>query len=145
MKVTRVRPMRCEVAEEGILEIDHVGAGVGVVFYNRTRKIGIGIHVLRANAQGAVVHNPANYADTGIKYALEQLDRMGARADLSVAIAGGAGMLTGSERGRIGAQTAKTVKQLLEQAGIAIKREELGGTKVRSIFLNVDEGKIKIA
>jgi hypothetical protein len=39
----------------------------------------------------------------------------------------------------------QTVKDILSARNLSVKLESVGGTKIRSISLNVDEGKIKIS
>lgn len=54
MKTTAVKPMKCEFAEEGILWIDKIATGVGVILYNPQRKFAAGFHVLRGQSRGSV-------------------------------------------------------------------------------------------
>ncbi len=52
MKTTAVKPMRCEFADEGVLWIDKIATGVGVILYNPQHKFAAGFHVLRGNPKG---------------------------------------------------------------------------------------------
>jgi chemotaxis receptor (MCP) glutamine deamidase CheD len=144
MSVTSVQFTRCEVATSGLLRIDRIGAGVGVVIYSPARKVAAGLHIMAPKAKGTQSTNPIMYADTAIPYALKLLEQHGAEPPFSVAIAGGAKML-GSQNGfAIGQKVADAAKEALTQAGISAKLEKTGGTDIRSVVLDVDGGKIKI-
>ena len=47
MKTVIVKPMKCEFTNEGILWIDKIATGVGVVIFNIQKKFAAGFHVLQ--------------------------------------------------------------------------------------------------
>jgi chemotaxis receptor (MCP) glutamine deamidase CheD len=145
MKTTSVKPMKCEFAVEGLLWIDKIASGVGVVLFNPQHKFAAGFHVLRGNSRGLKADNPAYYADTAIEYAIQEFAKNSIPLSLSIAIAGGASLLEGSGKSEIGSALVASVKQALAAKKLAIKIEIVGGTRLRSMILNVDEGKIKIS
>jgi chemotaxis receptor (MCP) glutamine deamidase CheD len=145
MKTILVKPMKCEFTEEGILWIDKIATGIGVILFNPQRKFAAGIHVLRGLSKGQKAENPAYYTDTAIEFAIEEFTKKGIPLNISVAIAGGASLLEGADNGDVGASLVKSVKEALAKKNLAVKLENVGGTKLRSMILNVDEGKIKIS
>jgi chemotaxis receptor (MCP) glutamine deamidase CheD len=141
MKVTAIRPMQHGLANEGILQIERIASGLGVIIFSSATKIAAGIHILRGEAQGQIPENPAYYADTGLSFLLDELKKQGALSPYSVAIAGGSSMLAnGSKESKLTA----TVKELLAGLKLQVKLEQTGGAQVRAMALNIDTGKIRI-
>ena len=145
MKTTAVKPMKCEFTEEGILWIDKIATGVGVILYNPQYKFAVGLHLLRGQSKGQRSDNPAYFADTAMEYAIQEFTRRGIPLKVSVAIAGGASLLSSDEQGDVGSNLVKQVKEILAGKQLEVKLENIGGTKLRTMILNVDEGKIKIS
>jgi chemotaxis receptor (MCP) glutamine deamidase CheD len=145
MKTIAVKPMKCEIATEGLLWIDKIATGVGIILFNPQHKIAAGIHVLRGMSQGAVPENPAYYADTAIQHVLEEFGKMGIQGQISVAIAGGAVMLSSGEGENVGTRLVAAIKSFLSGKNLSVKLESVGGSKLRTMILNIDEGKIKVS
>ncbi|HDP25520.1 MAG TPA: hypothetical protein ENN34_08755 [Deltaproteobacteria bacterium] len=144
VKTTPVKPMRCEIVTEGLLWIDKIASGVGVILYNPERKVAGGYHVLRGKSSGGVPVHPAYYADTALSYVINELRKRGVHENLSVAVAGGASLLS-SGIDTLGELLVAAVKDSLKDQGLSVKIERVGGVKLRSMILNVDEGKIRIS
>jgi len=123
MAETSVKLLQCELATAGLLKIDQVGSGVGVVIYSPLQKVGVGLHILAPFSGNVASKNPLMYANTAIPHAMELLARKGVKPPFSVAIAGGASLL---------------------KSALNVKLERTGGAKVRSITLDIDAGKIRI-
>jgi len=143
MKTTAVKPMKCEFAQEGLLWIDKIATGVGIIVFNPRQKLAAGIHVLRGFSQIKNPQNPAYFADTAIDYVLDEFKKKQAHEGLSVAIAGGSSML--SSQDNVGSGLVSAVKEVLAKNHLSVKIESVGGTKLRTMILNIDEGKIKIS
>lgn len=144
MKEIPVLPMKCVFANAGVVKIDRIGAGIGIIVYSGASKIAAGTHVLRGRAPQGNSSEPAYYADTVIPFIIEEFKKKGAMPPFSVAVAGGASLMGGAKLVDIGSQLATTVKELLENAKLKVKMEQTGGNSMRSIVLDVDAGKIKI-
>ena len=136
--------MQCVSAEAGQLKIDCVGIGVGVVFHNRSRKVGVGVHVLAPRSSGPNPDNPAKYADSAIPYALEMLGKLGAARHYTVAIAGGAAMSGYVTGAGIGAKIVEAVKEALSKEKLTVGIDKTGGSNIRSMILDVETGNIQI-
>jgi chemotaxis protein CheD len=137
--------MNCEFASEGLLWIDKIATGVGIILFNPSNKLAAGVHILRGLSQGKEAENPAYFADTAIDYVLKEFRSKGMNGQISVAIAGGASMLSSGQADNIGEQLVRTVKSLLSKNNLQIKLEGVGGNRLRTMILNIDEGKIKIS
>jgi chemotaxis receptor (MCP) glutamine deamidase CheD len=137
--------MKCEFATEGLLWIDKIATGVGIILFNPQNKLAAGVHILRGLSQGRGMDNPAYYADTALGYVIDEFKKRGADRQISVAIAGGSAMLGSGEGDNIGTRLVATIKTLLSGHNLSVKLEGVGGTKLRTMILNIDEGKIKIS
>ena len=145
MNITSVRFLQSTVVSSGVLQIDNIGTGVGVILFNSEKKVAAGLHVMAPSSRAATAKNPVMYADTAIPYILEELKKKGVGPPFSVAIAGGAGML-GSRNGvDIGRKLVQAVKVSLKKNGLIPKVDKTGGTQIRMMLLDVDAGKIKVA
>lgn len=146
MAETKVTLLKCEIATSGLLKIDQIGSGVGVILYSPSHKTAAGLHILAPRSGSHASKNPVMYADTAIPYVMAELGRKGVKPPLSVAIAGGAALLkrqTDSGGGQQ-LQLVEAVKEALKRANLSVKTEETGGNKIRSMTLNIDEGKIRV-
>jgi chemotaxis protein CheD len=144
MAETSVKFIQCAVVSDGVLKIDRIGAGVGVILYSPALKKGAGLHILAPRAGSIKPSNPIMYADTAIPHVLSLLEKEGAKPPFSVAIAGGAEMLGREKSSNMGEKVVSSVKEVLKKAGLNVKIDKTGGTQIRSILLDVGAGKIKI-
>lgn len=144
MAETSVKIMQCLLADKGILRIDRIGVGVGILLYNHAKKIGIGIHTLAPQADTINPANPAKFADSAVTYAIKLFEKEGAAPPYTVAVAGGATMAGSSASTNVGLKVAEAAKAALEKAKLNIKTDQTGGSNIRSMILNIDTGEIQI-
>jgi chemotaxis protein CheD len=144
MEQTSVKIMQCKLVKKGQLVVDCIGVGVGVIFYDRVKKIGVGLHVLAPRCAMPSPPIPAKFADSGIPHAMEILMQENPSAAPVIAIAGGSSM-EGSPAGlSMGGKVVAAIKEALDKANLKISIEETGGTKIRSLTLDVENGQINI-
>lgn len=144
MAETSVKIMQCALANSGIIKIDRVGVGVGVLLYSQSKKIGMGIHTLAPQSDIPNPPNPAKFADTAIPHAVELLEKEGAVPPFTVAVAGGATMAGAPAANSVGTKVAEAAKAALAKANINIKTDQTGGSNIRSMMLNIDTGEIQV-
>lgn len=133
---------------DGNVELTTSGLGscVGVGLYDeRTSAAGL-IHVMLPTADEMQDGKPAKFADTGTELLIEEMERLGARTgDMVAKIAGGSDMLDFSEGGSgIGDRNVKQVKATLEERGIPIVGEDVGGDHGRSLRLEAATGELTV-
>lgn len=145
MAQTSVRIMQCVSAKSGILKIDCIGVGVGIILHSQAKKIGAGIHVLAPHSASPDPPNPAKFADTAIPYAIDLIEKEGAAPPFKVAIAGGAAMTGTSTSSGIGTKVVDAVKDAMKKAGLSISVDQTGGSNIRSMILNIDTGEIQVS
>lgn len=144
VKTTVIKLMNCGFASEGILRIDNIASGVGVIMFDVASRQAAGIHILRGEAPAIAPKNPAYYADTGIAFIFEHFKKQSPNLRISIAMAGGASLLAISKNKEIGSKVVTVAKDTLAKFRLQVKLEKIGGSKARSMVLNIDEGKIKI-
>lgn len=145
MDIITVRFLQSTVVSSGILKIENIGAGVGMFLFSPERKIAAGLHIMAPSSRAMQVKNPIMYADTAIPFILAEMKKKGASLPFSVAIAGGAGMLGSRNGSDMGRKVVAAVQVVLKEAGLFPKVNKTGGSQVRTMLLDVDAGKIKVA
>ena len=144
MNITSIRFLQSAVVSAGILQIENIGAGVGLILFDSERKIAAGLHIMAPSSRAVNAKNPVMYADTAIPHILEELKKKGVQPPFSVAIAGGAGMLGKRNGADIGRKVVEAVKIALKKTGLTPKLNKTGGAQVRTMILDVDAGKIRV-
>jgi len=144
MEQTSVKIMQCKTAKKGQMTVDCIGVGVGVIFFDRAKKVGVGLHVLAPRSASPSPPNPPKFADSGVLYAIDMLIKEGALANPVIAIAGGAAMEGAPAGFSMGIKVVEAVKEALSKAKFNIFKEETGGSKIRSILLDIETGQISI-
>jgi len=145
MSETSVPLLHSAVAQSGLLKIDRIGSGIGVIIYDNARHIGVGLHILAAHSGGLKPANSFMYADTAIPQALSEIGQKGGSAPFSVAIAGGAAVMGAQTEQNPKKNIVNATKEALTQVGLPVTLEQTGGNKMRCMLLDIDAGKIKIA
>lgn len=124
-----------------------LGSCVGICIYDRMKKIGGLAHILLPNDQSKGA-SPEKYADTAIPLMVKQLLKDGARKEfMSAKIAGGASMFKFGSNvtlGQIGDRNVDETKKILEQLGIPLLDEDVGGNAGRVIDFFLEDGRLKV-
>ncbi len=126
-----------------------LGSCIGVALHDPLMKVGGMCHVmLPDSSQARASENRAKFADTAIPDILARLEGLGARRErLVVKVAGGAQMFNfgkGDDRFAIGRRNAEAVRSALQQAGVRIAAEDVGGNHGRTMIFEVDSGRVII-
>lgn len=121
-----------------------LGSCIGITIYDTRNKIGGMIHCMlplsRIDPQKAQ-KNPYMFTDTGLSSFLQQLFNRGSRkADLIIKIAGCSRILDEKGLFNIGERNHTVARKILWKNDILIKAEDVGGSKSRTIFLDIATG-----
>lgn len=143
-KKKSIEHMKCVLTNSGILEIDHIGAGVGIFLYSPEHKTVVGLHVMDTSFPGRNPQNPARYGNTAIQYGLDMLREKGVEPPLAVFIAGGAEMTEMPEAANVGPKIVSAVKEALSKENLSVKLDHTGGSKIRKMRLDLDTKKVEI-
>lgn len=108
-----------------------LGSCVGVALYDKSTKIAGLVHVMLPDSTLVRQNqNRAKFADTGIDYLIELMQKDGAKRNMLTAkIAGGAQMFafnSNNEMLRVGERNVEAVKKKLKELGIAVLAEDTG-------------------
>lgn len=124
-----------------------LGSCIGIVLFDRVRKIAGLAHIMLPESEGFANHsNPMKFADTAIPILIEKMLKSGAcRGELKAKIAGGASMFSFSDKSPImdiGNRNTRAVKNALNNAKIPIITEDTGGNSGRTMIVEADTGKV---
>lgn len=122
-----------------------IGSGIGMTIHDPINGIGGVLNFIlpdstKANGSKSAT-SPYMFADTGIAAFLEALFQQGAKADnLKIVIAGGAHIMGQTGVFNIGQKNLQALKTSLGNYDVKIHHEAIGGTKSRTISLEIGSG-----
>ena len=122
-----------------------LGSCVGVALYDKNTKTAGLVHVMLPDSTKVRQNqNRAKFADTGIDYLIELLEKEGAKkSSLTAKIAGGAQMFAFSSSNdmlRVGERNVEAVKDKLKKLGIRILAEDTGLNYGRTVEFYPETG-----
>lgn len=136
-----------EVTTNGaVLTTSGLGSCIGLGLYDtETGTAGL-VHVMLPSADDMEDGNAAKFADTGTDVLVEKMQEVGADIGrMEAKIAGGSDMLDFSESGSgIGDRNVVQVRETLEDYGIPIVGEDVGGDHGRSLRLEAKTGDLVV-
>ena len=134
--------------QNAILRTTPLGACLGVSIYDPAAKVaGIlhsmlpdsGIDVARAASR------PGMFLDSGLAAMLVRARQLGARLEnLTVCVAGGARILDETSYFNIGHRNFEVLTQLLDQLGLRLAAQDVGGLSNRSMQLRTTTGEVRL-
>jgi len=132
--------------ESAMLTTSGLGSCIGIGLYDPSTGAAGLVHIMLPTAEDVEGGNKAKFADTGVTELVEALEDLGASpATMEAKIAGGSDMLDFSENGSsIGSRNLKQVRTTLDEHGIPITGEDVGGDHGRSIQLKTDSGDLVV-
>lgn len=135
--------------EPGQLITLGLGSCVGVSLYDPLIKLGGLLHLMLPDStQFSQVTKPAKFADLGIPLLIEEMKKQGARQNrLQAKLVGGAQMFSGLDGKmtmNIGLRNTEQARRMLQQSGIPILAEEVGGNRGRTMIFDTTDGRVFI-
>ena len=131
--------------EKGILRSVGIGSCVVVVAYNFRGKIGGIAHIMLPGIAPKQSLEKTKYAFDGIEQLLNQMLVTGASADEIEVCLVGAGNVLQKEDDTVCDANIESVTGILKENNIPVMVSALGGTKRKSVFLDVKNGSISYA
>ena len=132
-----------------ILESLGIGSCVGIALYDKESKIGGLAHIMLPDM--TVVKNKTNrakFANTAIPDMLDKLIEKGAKREaITAKIMGGAHMFSSVRTNKVfnvGTRNVNKVKEVLRELGITIIAEDTGGRHGRSLYLDLETGRVRV-
>ena len=126
--------------EKGILRSVGIGSCVVVAAYNLSSKIGGMAHIMLPGIAPQQCLEKTKYAFDGIEQLLNQMFEAGAGTDEIEVCLVGAGNVLQKEDDTICDANIESVTGLLKEKNIPIMASVLGGTKRKSVFMDVENG-----
>jgi chemotaxis protein CheD len=122
-----------------------LGSCVGATLFDEASGVAGMVHVLLPKSDGRhPSKEPARFADEGIESVLARMTAAGANPrNLVVKLAGGAAVLgaLNAEKFKIGDRNAEAIRNEFRARGLRIAAEDLGGTRGRTLQINVSDGR----
>ena len=121
-----------------------LGSCIGLALYHPRMKTGVMSHIVLPDSAGRT-GTPCKFADTAIPEMLRLLKELNTPAHgLTAKFAGGANMFGGSGPLQVGDANAEAVTRALQNAGIHIAGQDVGGTKGRRVIFDCDSGEMTV-
>jgi len=119
-----------------------LGSCIGVAAYDAGKRIGGMAHVMLPGRAPDKTVEKTRYAANAIDEMIGQMIEMGSKpADIEVCLVG-AGNVLERDDDTICESNIESVREILENKGIAVKASALGGTQRQSVSIDVERGEV---
>jgi chemotaxis protein CheD len=129
-----------------ILSTYALGSCIGVIAYDSVSKVGGILHLMLPDSTispDKAAKQPAMFANTGLPLLFRAMAGLKAeRHRVRLFVAGGAGMLSGSDPFKIGERNTNVTLEFLKQNGLNVNYQEVGGSINRTVHLEVGNGNV---
>ncbi len=154
LKVVGIGEYLVSLSSEEIIRTYALGSCVALVLHFPAAKIGGMVHVVlpdsvvsRSNAP----KRPGYYADTAVSLLVEEMRKAiiaqgyGSLHGTVAKLVGGAKVFKMKSDYKIGERLVKTIEQQLKQYQIPLTASDVGGTKSRTVSIEVESGRVLVA
>lgn len=142
--VVGISEMMVSNRPEDIIITYSLGSCIGLVLYEPRLQIGGIIHCMLPLSKidpARAIERPCMFTDTGVPQLLGALLDMGAeKKNLIAKVAGAASLLDNNGSFNIGERNQVVLRKILWKNQILIQAEETGGSKARTLSLQLDTG-----
>jgi len=125
-----------------------LGSCIAVMVYDPVRQAAGMIHYLLPLSKASpakAAQTPAMFADTGVPLLFESMYKLSCqKKDLIVKVAGGGALYDDKGTFNIGKRNYTVLRKLLWKNNVIIKREDVGGTKSRTVRMHVGSGRVTV-
>jgi chemotaxis protein CheD len=129
-----------------ILSTYALGSCIGVIAYDPVSKVGGILHLMLPDSTispDKAAKQPAMFANTGLPLLFRAMGGMKAeRHRVRIFVAGGAGMLSGQDPFKIGERNSAVTMDFLGKNGMAVQRQDIGGSINRTVHLEIGSGSV---
>lgn len=144
--VVGVADMKVSSNPEEVLVTHALGSCIGLAIYDPVVRVGGILHFMLPDSsldpfKGQ--ENPFMFADTGIPRLFRECYRLGGQKPrLIVKVTGGSQVLGSHEHFQIGRRNYAALRKIFLRNNVLINRENVGGAKARTLFLEMATGNI---
>jgi len=146
--VVGVADMKVSNRQGEVLVTHALGSCIGVAIYDPAAKVGGILHFMLPDSNldaGKAQDQPNMFADTGLPLLFRECYRLGAqKSRLRVKVAGGSQVLGNREFFQIGRRNYAALRKIFLKNNVLIDNEDVGGTKARTLFLEIATGNVWI-
>ena len=140
--------MKVSKSADDVIVTYSLGSCVGLTLFDPIAKVGGMIHCMlpmsKIDPEKARI-KPYMFVDTGVAALLGELYAMGAQRQNLVAKVAGAGSPLGREETfRIGQRNYTILRKFLWKNNILIDKENVGGSKARTLYLYMGDGRTTV-
>jgi len=140
--------MKIARSPEDVIVTYSLGSCVGLTLYDPVAGLGGMIHCMlplsKIDPEKARI-KPYMFVDTGVAAMLGELYALGARRQNLIAKVAGAGSPLGREETfRIGQRNYAILRKFLWKNNILIEKEDVGGSKARTLYLYMADGRTTV-
>ena len=149
-----MRDLRVRVADYAVAKGDAVistiglGSCVAIAIYDAAARVGGLAHVLLpSEGLSRDMGNRAKFPTTAVPLLLDEMRRLGARGPFVAKIAGGSSMFGAliPEGGiNMGERNVAASRRTLEQHGVALTAQDVGGEHGRSVYFHLTDGRVMV-
>jgi chemotaxis protein CheD len=133
---------------KGALVAYGLGSCVAVCTYDPIAGVGGVLHAMLPSNPQSAQDRSLRYVDHGIAALLDGMTRRGALLSrMVVKLAGGARVLSlpgAQDKFNVGVRNVNSAREELGRRGLAIAAADVGGTKGRTVVLNVETGQLLV-
>ena len=133
-------------ASPQILRTTGIGSCIAICLFDKNKKMGALTHIMLPKSHD-IDDNPLRYNNTAIPMVVAKLEELRVqKCDLVAQIIGGANMFPSlwSGENSVGDSNIAAAKKILEEMGIPIEREDIGGNSGRSLEFELEYGKVLV-
>ena len=143
-----ISDMKLSRNREDVIVTYSLGSCVGLTLYDPLAGVGAMIHCMRPMSKidpEKARLKPYMFVDTGVAAMLHDLYQAGAQRQNLIAKVAGAGSPLGKEETfRIGQRNYTILRKFLWKNNILIAKEDVGGSKARTLYLNMADGRTTV-
>jgi chemotaxis protein CheD len=136
--------MKVSNKQEEVLVTHALGSCIGVAIYDPLARVGGILHYMLPDSNLDPVKGqeiPHMFADTGLPQLFRECYRLGAqKSRLKVKVAGGSQVLGSKEFFQIGRRNYAALRKIFLKNNVLIDKEDVGGSKARTLFLEIATG-----
>jgi chemotaxis protein CheD len=143
-----ISDMKLSRNREDVIVTYSLGSCVGLTLYDPLAGVGAMIHCMlpmsKIDPEKARL-KPYMFVDTGVAAMLHDMYQAGAQRQNLIAKVAGAGSPLGKEETfRIGQRNYTILRKFLWKNNILIAKEDVGGSKARTLYLNMADGRTTV-
>jgi len=147
--IVNIADMKVSDVPDDILVTYSLGSCVAVVLHDPVARIGGMIHIMLPDStieSQKENFNPFKFVDTGIPYMFKTMFKMGSkRHNIITKVIGGSNVMDKNKFFNIGERNYTSVRKILWRNNILIKGEDVGGSKSRTVRLEIESGRVVVS